>query len=200
MENKPKITAAQRRLLFGAVFLMATSSIGPAFLTQTTVFTQQFMASFAFAILASIVIDIGAQLNIWRVLSVSGKRGQDVANAVFPGLGSVVAVLIVIGGFAFNIGNVAGAGLGFNAIFGWDVRVGAAITGIFAIVIFLIKNGRAVMDIVTQVLGVLMIGIVAYVMIISEPPVAEAAKRAIMPEDPIAMLLPIITLVGGTVG
>ena len=200
MENKPKITAAQRRLLFGAVFLMATSSIGPAFLTQTTVFTQQFMASFAFAILASIVIDIGAQLNIWRVLSVSGKRGQDVANAVFPGLGSVIAVLIVIGGFAFNIGNVAGAGLGFNAIFGWDVRVGAAITGIFAIVIFLIKNGRAVMDIVTQVLGVLMIGIVAYVMIISEPPVAEAAKRAIMPEDPIAMLLPIITLVGGTVG
>ena len=155
------------------------------------------MASFAFAILASI-IDIGAKY--LEVLSVSGKRGQDVANAVFPGLGSVVAVLIVIGGFAFNIGNVAGAGLGFNAIFGWDVRVGAAITGIFAIVIFLIKNGRAVMDIVTQVLGVLMIGIVAYVMIISEPPVAEAAKRAIMPEDPIAMLLPIITLVGGTVG
>lgn len=200
MENKPKITAAQRRLLFGAVFLMATSSIGPAFLTQTTVFTQQFMASFAFAILASIVIDIGAQLNIWRVLSVSGKRGQDVANEVFPGLGSLVAVLIVIGGFAFNIGNVAGAGLGFNAIFGWDVRVGAAITGIFAIIIFLIKNGRAVMDIVTQVLGVLMIGIVAYVMIISEPPVAEAAKRAIMPDDPITMLLPVITLVGGTVG
>ncbi|CAD2081513.1 iron transporter [Jeotgalicoccus coquinae] len=200
MENKPKITAAQRRLLFGAVFLMATSSIGPAFLTQTTVFTQQFMASFAFAIVASIVIDIGAQLNIWRVLSVSGKRGQDVANEVFPGLGSFVAVLIIIGGFAFNIGNVAGAGLGFNAIFGWDVRVGAAITGIFAIIIFLIKNGRAVMDIVTQVLGVLMIGIVAYVMIISEPPVAEAAKRAVLPEEPLTMLLPIITLVGGTVG
>ena len=200
MEKKPKITAAQRRLLFGAVFLMATSSIGPAFLTQTTVFTQQFMASFAFAIVASIVIDIGAQLNIWRVLSVSGKRGQDVANEVFPGLGSLVAVLIIIGGFAFNIGNVAGAGLGFNAIFGWDARVGAAITGIFAIIIFLIKNGRAVMDIVTQVLGVLMIGIVAYVMIISEPPVVEAAKRAVLPEEPLTMLLPIITLVGGTVG
>ncbi|CEA03697.1 manganese transport protein MntH [Jeotgalicoccus saudimassiliensis] len=200
MDNKPRMTAAQRRLLFGAVFLMATSSIGPAFLTQTTVFTQQFMASFAFAIVASIVIDIGAQLNIWRVLSVSGKRGQDVANEVFPGLGSFVAVLIIIGGFAFNIGNVAGAGLGFNAIFGWDVRIGAAITGVIAIIIFLIKNGRAVMDIVTQVLGVLMIGIVTYVMIISEPPVGEAAKRAVLPEEPLTMLLPIITLVGGTVG
>lgn len=179
---------------------MATSAIGPAFLTQTTVFTQQFMASFAFAIVASIVIDIGAQLNIWRVLSVSGKRGQDVANEVFPGLGTFVAFLIVLGGFAFNIGNVAGAGLGFNAIFGWDVRVGAAITGVVAILIFLVKNGRTVMDIITQVLGVLMIGIVGYVMIISDPPYAEAAKRVVLPEEPLTMLLPIVTLVGGTVG
>ena len=112
MQNeKQKLTAAQRRLLFGAVFLMATSSIGPAFLTQTTVFTEQFLASFGFAILISIIIDIGAQSNIWRVLSISGKRGQDVANEVFRGLGTFISILIVLGGFAFNIGNVAGAGL-----------------------------------------------------------------------------------------
>lgn len=80
----------RRRIILGAVFLMATSSIGPAFLTQTTVFTEQFLASFGFAILASIIIDIGAQLNIWRVLVVTGKRGQDVTNMVFPGLGSLL--------------------------------------------------------------------------------------------------------------
>ena len=198
--EKQKLTASQRRLLFGAVFLMATSSIGPAFLTQTTVFTEQFLASFGFAILISIIIDIGAQSNVWRVLSVSGKRGQDVANEVFPGLGSFIAILIVIGGFAFNIGNVAGAGLGFNAIFGWDVRIGAAITGIFAIIIFLIKNGRAVMDIVTQGLGILMILIVLYVAIESKPDIGEAAFRTIVPEEPLSMLLPIVTIVGGTVG
>ena len=39
-------------------FLMATSAIGPAFLTQTAVFTAQFYASFAFAILISIIIMI----------------------------------------------------------------------------------------------------------------------------------------------
>ena len=200
MNEKPKITAAQRRLLFGAIFLMATSSIGPAFLTQTAVFTEQFLASFAFAILASIIIDIGAQLNIWRVLSVSGKRGQDVANDVAPGLGHAVALLIVLGGFAFNIGNVAGAGLGFNAIFGWDVRVGAALAGAFAIFVFLVKNGRAVMDVVTQSLGVLMILITAFVMIRSNPPYGEAALRAIAPEEPMSLVVPIITLVGGTVG
>lgn len=201
MDNKKqKITGKQRRLLFGAVFLMATSAIGPAFLTQTTVFTEQFLASFAFAILVSIIIDIGAQLNIWRVLSVSGKRGQDVANDVLPGLGHGVAILVVFGGLAFNIGNVAGAGLGINAIFGWDVRIGAALTGAFAIFIFLVKNGRAVMDIVTQVLGVLMIGITAYVMFQSNPPYGEVATKMVLPDEPWGMFVPIVTIVGGTVG
>ena len=43
--KKDKILNSQkhRRLLYGSVFLMATSAIGPAFLTQTAVFTAQFM-------------------------------------------------------------------------------------------------------------------------------------------------------------
>lgn len=42
-------------VLLGAAFLMATSSIGPGFLTQTTVFTQTLLASFGFVILISII-------------------------------------------------------------------------------------------------------------------------------------------------
>lgn len=38
------------------------------FLTQTAVFTERLGASFAFAILVSIIVDLVAQLNIWRVL------------------------------------------------------------------------------------------------------------------------------------
>ena len=79
-------------VLLGAAFIMATSAIGPGFLTQTTVFTAQFKANFAFAILASIIIDIGAQLNVWRVITMSRMRGQDVANKVLPGLGHFVAL------------------------------------------------------------------------------------------------------------
>ena len=37
----------------GAAFLMANSSIGPGFLTQTTVFTGQLLTSFGFVILVS---------------------------------------------------------------------------------------------------------------------------------------------------
>ncbi len=61
-------------VLLGAAFLMATSAIGPGFLTQTTVFTEQLAASFGFVILISIIIDIGAQLNIWRIIAISEKR------------------------------------------------------------------------------------------------------------------------------
>lgn len=198
--EKPKMTAAQRRLLFGAIFLMATSAIGPAFLTQTTIFTEQFLASFAFAILLSIIIDIGAQLNIWRVLTVTGKRGQDISNEVFKGLGSFIAILIVLGGLAFNIGNVAGAGLGFNALLGIDVRIGAVITGILAIIIFSSKSANKMMDVVTQILGVVMLLTVAFVMIKVQPPYGEALTKMVMPDNPLGLVMPLVTIVGGTVG
>ncbi|MCG7420813.1 hypothetical protein BHU61_09335 [Macrococcus epidermidis] len=198
--EKPKMTSAQRRLLFGAIFLMATSAIGPAFLTQTTIFTEQFLASFAFAILLSIIIDIGAQLNIWRVLTVTGKRGQDISNEVFKGLGSFIAILIVLGGLAFNIGNVAGAGLGFNALLGIDVRIGAVITGILAIIIFSSKSANKMMDVVTQILGVVMLLTVAFVMIKVQPPYGEALTKMVMPDNPLGLVMPLVTIVGGTVG
>lgn len=181
-------------------FLMATSAIGPAFLTQTAVFTAQFYASFAFAILISIIIDIGAQINIWRILVVTGLRGQEISNKVLPGLGTIISILIAFGGLAFNIGNIAGAGLGLNAMFGLDVKWGAAITAIFAILIFVSRSGQKIMDVISMILGIVMILVVAYVMVVSNPPYGDALVHTFAPEHPFKLILPIITLVGGTVG
>ena len=102
--------------LLGAAFLMATSAIGPGFLTQTAKFTGDFKASFAFVILASVILAAIAQLNIWRVLCISGMRGQDVGNRILPGLGYFVSFLIVLGGLVFNIGNVGGGALGLQTV------------------------------------------------------------------------------------
>jgi Mn2+/Fe2+ NRAMP family transporter len=66
--------------ILGAAFLMATSAIGPGFLTQTTKFTADLLASFGFVILVSLLLDIGAQLNIWRIITVSNSRAQDIAK------------------------------------------------------------------------------------------------------------------------
>ena len=84
--------------ILGAAFLMATSAIGPGFLTQTSLFTEQLLTSFGFVILISILLDIGTQINIWRIVSVSENRAQDIANKIFPGLGSfLLSSLLLVG-------------------------------------------------------------------------------------------------------
>ncbi|GAJ97460.1 MULTISPECIES: NRAMP family divalent metal transporter [unclassified Geomicrobium] len=190
----------RNRFLRGAIFLMATSAIGPAFLTQTATFTEQFMASFAFAIVVSLIIDIGVQLNIWRVISVSGMRGQEIANNVLPGLGFVIAGLIIFGGFAFNIANLGGAGLALNVLFDFPPALGAGITAVITIIIFSIKNYGKVMDKLMQIFGLIMIVMTGYVMFSTDPPYQEALIRTFVPEDWMILLLPIVTIVGGTVG
>jgi Mn2+/Fe2+ NRAMP family transporter len=197
LQKEPKRTSAGGAIL-GAAFLMATSAIGPGFLTQTTRFTADLMASFGFVILISLLLDIGAQTNIWRVITVSNKRAQDVANELLPGLGIALAGLIAFGGLVFNIGNIAGCGLGLQALAGIDTTTGAVISCIIALGIFWYKEAGVLIDRFTKVLGVLMIGLTLYIAVITQPPVAEALYRTVWPEQ--IDLLKIVTLVGGTVG
>ncbi|WP_251551966.1 NRAMP family divalent metal transporter [Neobacillus muris] len=187
-----------RSVLLGAAFLMATTAVGPGFLTQTSVFTEQMMASFGFVILISIIIDFGVQINIWRILAVAGKKAQDISNEVLPGLGYLLAFLIVLGGLALNIGNIAGAGLGTNVLFGISPEFGAFISGLLGIAIFLVREAGKVMDRFAQIMGFVMIALIIYVMFSAQPPVGEAVVRTFVPEK--IDMLAIVTLVGGTVG
>ncbi|WP_068673340.1 NRAMP family divalent metal transporter [Oceanobacillus sp. Castelsardo] len=189
---------SRSRALIGAAFLMATSAVGPGFLTQTAVFTETLLASFGFVILLSIILDIGAQLNVWRIIAVSGKRGQEIASAVIPGLGVVVAVFIVIGGLAFNIGNIGGTGLGLNALLGINPKVGAIISAAICIFVFLSKEAGAAMDRIVNILGAVLLVLIAYVMFVSQPPVGDAIYRTFIPLE--LDFYAIITIVGGTVG
>ena len=187
-----------RGALLGAAFLMATSAIGPGFLTQTAVFTAQLAASFGFVILASIVLDLGAQLNIWRIIAVSERRAQDIANALLPGLGWVLAVRVAVGGLAFNIGNVAGCALGLNVLLGLPNWLGAILSALLAIGLFVSREAGRAMDRFAQLLGFVMIALTVYVAVTSHPPMAEAALRSVAPAHVSPMA--ILTLVGGTVG
>jgi Mn2+/Fe2+ NRAMP family transporter len=184
--------------ILGAAFLMATSAIGPGFLTQTSLFTEQLLTSFGFVILISILLDIGAQLNIWRIVTVSENRAQDIANTVLPGLGFFLAALIAFGGLIFNIGNIAGCGLGLNVLTGIDTKTGAIISCMIALGIFWYKEAGKLIDSFTKVLGLIMIVLTAYIAFSSHPPVGEALYRTIWPEK--IDVMKIVTLVGGTVG
>ena len=187
--------------LIGAAFLMATSAIGPGFLTQTGQFTGNLKGSFGFVILVSVILAAIVQLNVWRVLCVSGMRGQDVANKVLPGLGYVIAFLVVAGGLVFNIGNVGGGALGFNTLLGIPTTYGCFLAGAIAICVFLYKNALDAMDTLTKILGGIMIVVIFVVILIVKPPVGMAVKETFVPTASMDSIFPaILTLLGGTVG
>ena len=60
--TKPPSVLRRISVVLGAAFLMATSAIGPGFLTQTVVFTERLGASFGFVILVgAIALALAAQ-------------------------------------------------------------------------------------------------------------------------------------------
>ena len=185
-------------LSLGAAFLMANSSIGPGFLTQTSFYTEQLITSFGFVIIISIILDFGAQINIWRAITLSGMRAQEIANELFPGLGHILSLLVVLGGFAFNIGNIAGCGLALNILTGISFAKGAIISGIVAILIFWINEIGKTLDQLTKILGILKIGLTLFIVYAAHPPILEAVHHTFIPEK--ISLIAIVTIVGGTVG
>jgi Mn2+/Fe2+ NRAMP family transporter len=195
-ENKK----AKNGAILGAAFLMATSAVGPGFLTQTAVFTEKFRGNFALPIAISIFITLVVQLNIWKVIGVSEMRGQDIANKILPGMGHFIAVLVSLGGLAFNIGNVGGAALGFNVLFGTNLLFGALLAGVIGSILFISKDAGAIMDKFAKILGIIMIAVIAYMSVVTKPPVVEVITKVFNPENPGQLLFPLITLLGGTIG
>jgi Mn2+/Fe2+ NRAMP family transporter len=196
--NSNPVLKSMTGLSLGAAFLMANSSIGPGFLTQTSFYTEQLITSFGFVIIISIILDFGAQINIWRAITLSGMRAQEIANELVPGLGHILSLLVVLGGFAFNIGNIAGCGLALNILTGISFANGAIISGIVAILIFWINEIGKTLDQLTKFLGILKIGLTLFIVYAAHPPILEAVHHTFIPEK--ISLIAIVTIVGGTVG
>ena len=200
MSNNAPAKKASASVLFGAAFLMATSAIGPGFLTQTSKFTAQYGAPLIMVVLCAIIMDITAQMNIWSIIGVSGMRAQDIANKLLPGLGVFLAIIVSIGGLAFNVGNVGGVALGFNAMIGLPEKVGAVVAGCLGIIIFLNKNAKTIMDKVATVLAAVILVTVLVVAIISKPPVGDVAAGLVAFDKFPTMFVVLTTLLGGSCG
>ncbi|MGL5249723.1 MAG: NRAMP family divalent metal transporter [Enterovibrio sp.] len=190
----------QQKAVLSVAFLMATTSVGPGFLTQTAVFTNIYQVDMAFPVLASMLITFGIVMNLWRIVGVSGLRIQDIANRVAPGMGYVVGTLLALGAVAFNFGNVSGAALGMNVLTGIDTTWGALFTGVLGCLLFVVHNASKRMDQMARYLGLFMIVLIAYVAMTSLPPMGETLTAAVMPSDLGNLLLPTLTIVGGAVG
>lgn len=119
----------------------------------------------------------------------SEKRAEDIANELLPGLGYFLTALIVLGGLAFNNGNVAGAGLGINVISGLDTKWGALLSGLVAVGIFLVREAGKALDRIAQIMGFIMKFLTVYVMFTADPPYTEALLHTVLPEEMTCWLL-----------
>ncbi len=191
-------TSSRRYGLLSAMFLMAMSAVGPGFITQTATFTVKLGAAFAFAILVSIVIDFIVQANIWRIVAVTRMRAPAIANAAIPGSGYFLAVIVIIGGLFFNVGNIGGAGLGLNAMIDLDPKIGGAIGALAAIGIFVSRRAGLAMDRVVFVAAFVKMALILYATFESGPPIGEAFHQTFFPAH--VDFVTITTIVGGTVG
>jgi Mn2+/Fe2+ NRAMP family transporter len=146
----------------------------------------------------AVLLDIGAQLNTWRILTVSELRAQDLSNKLLPGLGYFIAALVVLGGFMFNIANIAGCGLGVNVLTGISFQSGAIISCIAALLLFWIREMGKMLDNFTRIAGTVKILLTLIIAFSSHPPILQALHHTFIPET--ISTQAIVTIVGGTVG
>lgn len=185
--------------ILGAAFLLATSSIGPGFLNNTVSYTKQFMGGLGIIIVICVLLDIVVHQNIWRIVCYKGRRGQDIANELKPGLGYVIVVLMSVAGFISNVGNVGGVSLAIRVFADIDVTTATLLGGFLALIVYLFKNVKAAMDKLTIFLGGLMILLCFFVMIKCAPPVSRLVTD-VRDLDWGTTITPIIALLGGTAG
>ncbi len=190
---------ANRSAIVGAIFLMATSAIGPGFITQTATFTVAARRGVRLRDRA-----VGARRHRRADERLAGHRRLRPARprarqrGRCPGVGYLLAGLVVLGGLVFNIGNVAGTGLGTNAMFGLDPRIGGAVSAALAIGIFLSKKAGVALDRVVILLGLVMIVATLVIAVTSAPPVGDALVNVVLPET--FDFVAVTTIIGGTVG
>lgn len=197
-----EIKKRQRQIILGAAFLTATTNIGPGFLTQTALFGSQLLGAFFFVIVAVALLDITTQATTYRMCCFTGKRAQDIANDLKPGLGYVVSALVMFGIFIFQLGNVGGTALGVRTLLhldGVSHSISIIIAGCIAILVFAFKNFNPIIDQLSKILGLVMIAVTLVLAFTTKPPVGNIFPQ-FLAADKTTLIFPMLTLLGGAAG
>lgn len=201
--KKPAIAAAlasgSTTAVLGAAFLTATTSVGPGYLNNTVLYTEQFMGAMFLIVIVTGFFDIVAHQFVWPIVCHSGKRIPDLFNELRPGLGNVLVIVLFFVAFLGNMGNMGGIAMSIYMVTGIDIKICTLIAGVIALLIFFAKNIYAAIDKASIYLGALMILLCVYIMFRCQPPVTQMFSNLSDADYP-AMVSPIIALVGGSAG
>ncbi len=189
----------------GPGVLVAAAFIGPGTVTACTLAGAQFGYALLWAMLLSIIATVVLQEMSARVGIISQRGLADVIKSELKTpwvkylvLGVILSA-IVVGNAAYEGGNIGGATLGLQAVFGIEhTHIYPIIIGIIAFTLLYFGNYK-VLEKVLVSLVILMSLSFLITAIITKPNISEIVKGLFIPSVPENSILTIIALVGTTV-
>lgn len=189
----------------GPGVLVAAAFIGPGTVTACTLAGVEFGYALLWAMLLSIIATIVLQEMSARLGIITQKGLADVIKQELktPWVRNLIVAIIlgaiVVGNAAYEAGNIGGATLGLEAIFGSEhLPYYPWVIGMCAFGLLYIGNYK-VMENVLVSLVILMSFSFLITAIITKPDIAEIIKGLFVPTVPKDSILTIIALVGTTV-
>ncbi|MFS4447365.1 Nramp family divalent metal transporter [Maribacter sp. 2307UL18-2] len=189
----------------GPGVLVAAAFIGPGTVTACTLAGAAFGYTLLWAMLLSIIATIVLQEMAARLGIITQRGLADVIKSELktPLIRySVIGIIlgaIVIGNAAYEAGNIGGATLGLEALFGVDyVNYYPLIIGICAFGLLYIGNYKVLEKVLVSLVIVMSLSFVVTA-IITKPDLGQIFKGLFIPEIPQNGILTLIALVGTTV-
>ena len=193
------------KLKMGPGVLVAAAFIGPGTVTVCSIAGVQFGYLLLWALLLSVVATVVLQEMAAR-LGIVTQKG--LANAIKEEIGvrwikmlvlGLILSAIVIGNAAYEGGNIGGASLGLEAIFGPEYQSFYPwIVGIFAFLLLLLGNYRVLEKVLVSLVVIMSISFLLTA-IITGPDNSAIIQGLFIPKTPDGSILNIIALVGTTV-
>ena len=189
----------------GPGVLVAAAFIGPGTITACTLAGVQFGYALIWAMLISIVATIVLQEMSARLGVVTQKGLADVIKSELKSKWlryaaiAIILSAIVIGNAAYEAGNIGGATLGLEALFGKSYsHIYAWVIGICAFVLLYIGNYKFLEKALVSLVMAMSLSFLLTALI-TRPNLSELLEGLLIPSVPKGGLLTIIALVGTTV-
>lgn len=189
----------------GPGVLVAAAFIGPGTVTVCSMAGVQYGYLLLWALLLSVVATVVLQEMAAR-LGIVTQKG--LANAIKEEIGvrwikmmvlGLILSAIVVGNAAYEGGNIGGASLGLEAIFGQEYQSFYPwIVGIFAFLLLFLGNYRVLEKVLVSLVVIMSISFLLTA-IITGPDISAIIQGLFIPKTPDGSILNIIALVGTTV-
>lgn len=199
----------KRKFSFGPATLVTAAFIGPGTVTVAT----KAGASFGFVLLWALVFSVVATMILQEMtarLGVVGRKGlgesirEQFTNPLARGVAVILVIsAIVIGNAAYEGGNIAGATLGIDAVFGEWFLAGslngwALLIGLIAFVLLWTGSYKLIERFLIAIVLVMSVSFIL-TFIITKPNFGELFSGLLIPTLPDGATLTVIALIGTTV-